>query len=132
MPIAASTTQTLALLIGLYMLAGGVALLTDRENYSKIIDEFRSSAALTFIAGILVFMIGGVIVALHNVWTTPIRIVVSLIGWAALIEGVLLIAARRPFLAAISRIPMTAKAMRQLAHELEDLLRGYLVGGQQH
>jgi hypothetical protein len=38
-------------------------------------------------------MIGLVQVALHNLWTDPTAIIVSAIGWLAIVKGVLLLAA---------------------------------------
>ena len=111
MPETLASTETLALFIGLYMLAGGTGILIDHRNYSGVIEEFRASVAVSYLGGVVVFVLGAVLVALHNVWTSPSAILVSLIGWAALIEGVLLLAFRRPFLDLISRFPVTARTM---------------------
>ena len=48
------------------------------------------------------------IVALHNVWTDPLSIFVSLFGWGALIEGFIMLAFRRPFLRLVGVVPLTA------------------------
>lgn len=111
MPETLAATQIFALFIGLYMLAGGIGLLVDHKNCAGLIDEFRSSIAVSYLAGVLVFVIGSVIVALHNVWTSPAAILVSLLGWAALAEGCLLLAFRRPFLNLVRRFPVSAKTM---------------------
>lgn len=106
-----ASTQTLALFIGLYMLAGGTGLLVDHKSCAGLIDEFRSSIAVSYLAGVLVFVIGAVIVALHNVWTGPAAILVSLLGWGALVEGCLLLAFRRPFLNLVKKFPISARTI---------------------
>jgi len=111
MPDTFATTQTFALFIGLYMLAGGTGILVDHKNYAGVIEEFRSSIAVTYLAGVMTFVLGAVIVAIHNLWTSPAAILVSLVGWAALVEGILLLAFRRPFLDLVSRFPMSARTM---------------------
>ncbi len=105
-----SATDVIAAMIGLYMLAGGVGMLTDRDLWSRVIKEFAASPALGYLAGILAFAIGAAIVAAHNRWGTPLEIVVSLIGWAALVEGVLMLALRRPFLGFFARLAPSASA----------------------
>lgn len=110
-----SATDVIAAMIGLYMLAGGVGMLTDRDLWSRVIKEFAASPALGYLAGILAFAIGAAIVAAHNRWGTPLEIVVSLIGWAALVEGVLMLALRRPFLGFFARLAPSASAPRIIA-----------------
>jgi hypothetical protein len=101
-----SMTQTLATFLGLYMLAAGVGLLVNRQAYETVIAELRANAALGYMTAILAFVIGAVIVALHNLWTGPTAIIVSVIGWAALIEGVAMLAVRDRFLALVGAIPL--------------------------
>ena len=100
-------TQTLALLIGLYMIAGGIALLREGATYVGVIKIFRENAALGYLAGVVTFAIGGALVALHNDWSTLLSSVISLVGWAALIEGFLLIALRDPFMKTFEKIAFT-------------------------
>ena len=111
MPEVASITQTLALFIGLYMLAGGTGLLVDHKNYAGVIGEFRASVAVSYLGAVLVFVLGAVLVAIHNIWTSPSAILVSLIGWGALVEGMLLLAFRKPFLDVVSKFPISRKTM---------------------
>lgn len=92
------TTSTLASLIGLYFVAAGTGLLVDRDIFTKVIAELRDQTVLGFIAGIVTFVIGGAIVAIHNDWSGLLAGVVSLVGWLALAEGVLMLAFRRWFL----------------------------------
>jgi len=110
-----SATNVIAALTGLYMLAGGVGMLTDREVWSRVIRDIAASPALGYMAGILAFAIGAAIVAVHNRWVTPLEIVVSVIGWAALIEGVLMLALRRPFIGLFARLAPSASAGRIIA-----------------
>ena len=105
----------IAALIGLYMLAGGVRMLTDRDVWSRVIKEFAASPALGYLAGILAFAIGAAIVAAHDRWYTPLEIVVSVIGWAALAEGVLMLAVRRPVIGFFARLAPSASGARMIA-----------------
>ncbi len=106
-----STTQILAVFIGLYMVAAGIGLLTGRGSYATVIDDLRDNTALGYVTSVFVFVLGAVMVAVHNLWTDPLSIVVSLFGWGALIEGVLMLAIRRPFLGLVRVVPFTAATM---------------------
>jgi hypothetical protein len=106
-----STTQILAVFIGLYMVAAGIGFLTGRGSYATLIDELRDNTALGYVTGAFVFALGAAMVAVHNLWTGPLAIVVSLVGWGALIEGVLMLAIRRTFLGLVKVVPLTPATM---------------------
>ena len=103
-----SVTQILAVFIGLYMVAAGVGLLTDKNAYATVIDDLRENPTLGYVTSVLVFVLGAAIVSVHNLWTDPLAVAVSLVGWGALVEGVLMLAIRRPFLSLVGVIPFTA------------------------
>ena len=102
-----SITQILAVFLGLYMVAAGIGFLTGRGSYATLIDELRDNTALGYVTGAFVFALGAAMVAVHNLWTGPLAIVVSLAGWGALIEGVLMLAIRRTFLGLVKVVPLT-------------------------
>jgi hypothetical protein len=106
-----SVTQILAVFLGLYMVAAGIGFLTGRGSYATLIDELRDNTALGYVTGAFVFALGAAMVAVHNLWTGPLAIVVSLAGWGALIEGVLMLAIRRTFLGWVKVIPFTPATM---------------------
>ncbi len=106
-----SVTQILAVFIGLYMVAAGIGCLTGRGSYATLIDELRDNTALGYVTGAFVFALGAAMVAVHNLWTGPLAIVVSLVGWGALIEGVLMLAIRRTFLGLVKVVPLTPATM---------------------
>jgi hypothetical protein len=104
MTTAIPLTLHLLVLIGLYELAAGVAGFTGSISWPAIIDEFGRSPALTFITGFMVFILGGVVILVHCIWTDPLAIIVSAIGWIAAVEGLVLMAAPRPLLAFSRRL----------------------------
>ncbi|MEQ8936683.1 MAG: DUF2065 family protein [Amphiplicatus sp.] len=91
-------TLTLAKAMGVYMIAAGISGFIAPERWRVILDQLRADAALTYIAGAFVFALGVAIVIAHNIWTDPLSVVVSLFGWAALIEGIVLIVMPKPLL----------------------------------
>jgi hypothetical protein len=108
-------THLLALFIGVYLMAGGVALIREPDFYRQALVGLRDDAVAGFVTGLVAFVIGAVIVSLHNTWDTVLAAFVSLIGWVALVEGLALIAVRRPFLDLAARLAMTGAALRAVS-----------------
>ena len=104
-----TTTQVLAVLIGLYFLAAGIGLLSDRRGMSDMFKELMTSRSLGYLGGFIAFAIGGAIIAVHNNWDSYLAGFVSLVGWAALVEGVLMLACREKFLGMFERLTMSER-----------------------
>jgi len=98
MTTAIPLTLHLLVLIGLYELAAGIAGLTGRLDWGAMFEEFERSPSLSFVTGFMVFVIGGVMIMSHHHWTDPLAIVVSLVAWIALIEGLLIMIVAQPLL----------------------------------
>ncbi len=91
-------TLSLAKAMGAYMIAGGLSGFIGGDRWTRIMEAFRDDAAITFISGVFVFVMGAAIIMAHNIWTDPLAIFVSLIGWVAAAEGLILIAYPDPLL----------------------------------
>ena len=92
-PVSASITLWLSVLLGAYLVAGGLGAMLHGDAWPEIVAEFERSPALVAVTGAVAFALGAIIVSLHNVWTSPAAIVVSAAGWIAVIEGLTLVAA---------------------------------------
>jgi len=103
-----TTTHTLAALIGLYFLAGGVGLLVDRNNATKLMRELTAQPMFGYLGGLIAFAIGGAIVGVHNNWNSLLSGFVSLVGWLSLLEGVLMLACRKWFLGLFARLTLSS------------------------
>jgi hypothetical protein len=80
----------LAKLIGPFALALGLTvLLRGGDGFRTLVNEFAASPALIFLSGIITLPAGLAIVITHNVWTPDWRVVITIIGWLAVITGVI-------------------------------------------
>ena len=95
------TTTLLATEFGGYLVAAGIFGLTKRENWTSVLLELRDRTGLAYIVGAFVYCLGVAIIAVHNSWDSLLEVVVSLVGWAALIEGLILLAAPAWFLSIV-------------------------------
>ncbi len=91
-------TLTLARALGVYMIAASLGGLVAPRRWAAVLADYERSPGLVLLAAMFAFIVGLVLVSLHNLWTDPLAIVVSLIGWAALVEGIALLAVPGPFI----------------------------------
>jgi hypothetical protein len=86
------TTVFLGRLLGLYLIAIAVAMLTSRRRALATLDEMARSGPWMLFSGMAATAAGLAIVLGHNVWTGgALAVVVTLFGWAALLKGVSLL-----------------------------------------
>jgi uncharacterized protein YjeT (DUF2065 family) len=83
-----TTSIFLAKLIGPLLVVMGAGILVNPAVWRAMAREFIASPALIYLAGVLAFVPGLAIVLTHNVWTADWRVVVTLLGWLALLGGV--------------------------------------------
>jgi hypothetical protein len=74
------------LLIGIGMIMG---MLTEGAAYSSLMQEFISSRALIFVTGVLALVAGLAIVNAHNLWVPDWRVIVTILGWLAILRGIM-------------------------------------------
>ena len=108
-------TLHLLVLIGVYELAAGIAGLTARIDWPSLLDELERSPALTFVTGFMAFVVGAAINLAHHHWTDLPAIIVSAIGWIALVEGVMLMVCPKPLLRVSRRLVRNQKLISLLA-----------------
>ena len=91
MPAKGQDMQTsifLAKLMGPVLLVIGVGALLSTAGYRAMAEEFLRSRALIYLAGLLALVPGLAIVLVHNVWTLDWRVLITVLGWLAMIGGV--------------------------------------------
>ena len=115
MTTAIPLTLHLLVLIGLYELTAGLAGLTGRLDWQAMLDEFERSPALSFVTGFMVFVLGGVMIMNHHHWTDLLAIIVSLIGWIAAVEGLLIMVSAKPILALSRPLVRSQRAVSLVA-----------------
>ena len=102
------TSVFLAKLIGPFALLLGLAMLIDRAHFRTLAHEVLASPALVFITGVVTFPAGLAIVLTHNRWTLSWPILITILGWLALISGVVRILCPRA----------TARGKRAIDHPM--------------
>jgi len=86
-----TSTTYLALLFGTYIISVSIPMICQQKRLVSIMEDFIESPPLIFLTGILALSGGFSIVYFHNIWTADWRSLITLFGWAAAIEGVMMI-----------------------------------------
>lgn len=86
------TSLLIARILGAYILIVGIGMLLNLKNAQKIIDDFKSNAAVVYMGAIMSLFFGLLIVNFHNVWEMSWVVVITIFGWAGIVKGALLIA----------------------------------------
>jgi uncharacterized membrane protein HdeD (DUF308 family) len=84
-----ATTKTIAGLMGPTLLAIGLAMLINADHFPEMAKQIGNDPGLIFVSGILLLVAGLAIVRAHNVWSGGWRVVVTVLGWLAVIGGIL-------------------------------------------
>jgi len=74
------------LVIGIGMAAG---MFVEGESYSSLMKEFIGSRALIFITGVLALLAGLIVVNAHTLWVPDWRVLITALGWLAIVRGVM-------------------------------------------
>ena len=81
-----------AKILAIYLLSVGVGMFNGSINIKKMMDSFENSQGLLLVTGCICIILGFLIVDNHNIWVKDWKVVVTIVGWATLAKGVLLIA----------------------------------------
>ena len=85
------TSIFIAQLLGPVYIVVGLALLLRPQAFRVFVQEFNASGVLMYLAGFLGLLAGLALVLTHNVWAVNWRLIITLIGWVALIRALVTI-----------------------------------------
>ena len=86
-----NATEAISLCISLLLIASGLGMLFSKATYEKIYSRIQHEPTAVLLAGMLSVIVGVGIVAVHSFWSSPLQILISLMGFGALIKGFVLI-----------------------------------------
>ena len=88
-----STSRYIARLMGPLLLALGLGIVfglaSAPEAYMAMMRQFTGAPSFVFVMGMLALVAGLAIVNAHNVWVGDWRVIITILGWLAVIRGVL-------------------------------------------
>jgi len=88
----------LAKVFGVMYVVVGLGMLVNRAYYRQLVGKFASNNMLAFYGGAAALVTGMFMILFHNTWTGGWEVIITLVGWLALIKGVLLLLAPKAML----------------------------------
>ena len=85
------TSIFLAKLFGPYCLIVATGVLLNQKAYRKVMEDIIQNSAIIYIAGVIALIFGLLTVLVHNVWVVSWPVMITLLGWIALLKGVWII-----------------------------------------
>jgi hypothetical protein len=121
------TTLYLSQLMGPAFLLLGLSLGMNQGFYKSLLVKMEKDEAFLFLASIIELVTGMAVVLSHSLWTTPAEVIVTLIGWAMIVEGaaVLLLTKKYPH-GIMAHFSRNIPALFNLGTVLLIVLGGYL------
>ena len=84
-------SKLIAKIASVIYLSASVGAFFGADYYRKIADDLFSNAGLTYLAGFITVIVGLLIVTHHNRWTKNWTVLITILGWLALVKGIFLI-----------------------------------------
>lgn len=78
----------LAKVLGLYLVIISITLFVHKKVIKTIMTNVKTSPSLLFLTGILSLLFGLFLVNLHDTWEMDWRIILNVLGWLFLINGI--------------------------------------------
>jgi uncharacterized membrane protein HdeD (DUF308 family) len=83
----------------------------SRDYYRRLSDDMYKNAALTYMMGFMAVIVGFLILHNQNLWGRSWTVLITIMGWLALIKGVLIIVFPN-FIQRLSKPFLTARALK--------------------
>ncbi len=78
-----------AQVLGLWLFLIGLAMVVHHARFKKTVMESLNQAPLMNVTGFIALLIGLIIVTTHNIWVSAWPVVITIIGWVYVIQGVM-------------------------------------------
>jgi hypothetical protein len=79
-------------LFGLGFLAIGLGMLINGTMVKRVLRDLEHTAAAIYLSGLVSMVVGFLIVTFHNVWVWGWPVIITFIGWSALLKGLSILA----------------------------------------
>ena len=86
-----NTSIFIARIFAVAYLTIGLGMIISGSYYRKALEDMMKNAGFMYLGGIMALIAGYLIVFYHNIWVNDWTVIVTIIGWLALVKGILLL-----------------------------------------
>lgn len=101
----------IAKIMAVIYLSASLGAFFSRDYYRKLSEDIYKNAGLTYMIGFIAVIVGFLIVDYHNLWGRDWTVLITIIGWLALIKGILIIVLPK-LIQRLSAIFLTDRALK--------------------
>ncbi len=80
-------SAVIAEVLGIFFVVMGAAMVVNAKETAAVLEEAAQNKGYLWLWGFLALTTGAVIVSLNNMWTSGLPLVITILGWLALIKG---------------------------------------------
>jgi uncharacterized membrane protein HdeD (DUF308 family) len=77
----------IAQVLRIFFVVVGVSMVANGKATAAAVEESVQNKGILFMWGILALLIGAVIVVFNNVWASGLTLLITILGWLALVKG---------------------------------------------
>jgi hypothetical protein len=85
------TSVILAQILGIVFVVMGLSMLCNKKGLAKVIEDMLLNKGLMWLAGFMALAMGAIMIAFNNIWTSGLPLFITILGWLALIKGILIL-----------------------------------------
>lgn len=83
------TSVYYAQVMGLWLFLVALAMIVHQPRYKKTVMDTLSHPSLMTFSGLIALGLGLLVVVSHNIWVSQWPVVVTLVGWVLIIQGIM-------------------------------------------
>lgn len=83
------TSIFLAKVVGLSGAISTLAIIIRYRAFTEMEEQASKNPIILYLSGFTIVVLGSLLVSSHQVWTGDWRVIITIIGWALLVKGVL-------------------------------------------
>ena len=80
-------TETVAAIVSVLILVIGISYLVQAEQWIRLAQELMNEPHRSLPLALLLLVMGLPVIAIHNLWVSDWRVVVTIFGWLLAIKG---------------------------------------------
>lgn len=92
MPADMELSRLIAQILAVIYLSAAIGGLLNRDFYRSIAEDIYKNRLVTFLMGFLGIIFGMLLIHFHNIWVRDWPVLITIVGWIALLKGINLIA----------------------------------------
>ena|ERR1700688_576138 len=98
------TTTVIAQVLGLFFAVTGISMVVNSKGTAAAIEASVQNKGTLWLWGMLALLIGAVIVVMNNAWTSGLPLLVTILGWIAMVKGAFILILPRAAVALYSKV----------------------------